>query len=97
MFSITRIPAFRAVTIAAFTTLLTVAAINAAAAQERQEQQRPETRQGGEPGKFDFYVLALSWSPSFCEAAKERAPDRTPQAQCSSRPYHFVVHGLWPQ
>jgi ribonuclease T2 len=50
-----------------------------------------------EPGKFDFYVLALSWSPSFCEAARERNPDRTPSQQCGARPYHFVVHGLWPQ
>ena len=24
------------------------------------------------PGEFDFYVLSLSWSPSFCEAAAER-------------------------
>ena len=23
-------------------------------------------------GEFDFYVLSLSWSPSFCEAASER-------------------------
>ncbi len=46
-----------------------------------------------EPGKFDFYVLALSWSPSFCEARGERAP----QMQCGERPYAFVVHGLWPQ
>ena len=50
-----------------------------------------------EPGHFDFYVLALSWSPSFCEAAHERNPDRVPQQQCGARPYHFVVHGLWPQ
>ena len=28
-----------------------------------------EQRRNGEPGQFDFYVLALSWSPSFCEAA----------------------------
>ncbi len=50
------------------------------------------------PGEFDFYVLALSWSPSFCEAAAERgnAAART-QAQCSGRPFSFVVHGLWPQ
>src|SRR5687767_12835756 len=46
-----------------------------------------------EPGKFDFYVLALSWSPSYCEQAGERAP---PQ-QCGARPFSFVVHGLWPQ
>ena len=45
------------------------------------------------PGQFDFYVLALSWSPSFCEAAGERAP----RQQCGTRPYAFVVHGLWPQ
>ncbi len=51
----------------------------------------------GEPGQFDFYVLALSWSPSFCEAAAERSPDRVPQQQCNARPYHFIVHGLWPQ
>src|SRR4051794_26832884 len=47
-----------------------------------------------EAGKFDFYVLALSWSPSFCDAAGERAGQ---QQQCGERPYAFVVHGLWPQ
>ncbi len=46
-----------------------------------------------EPGKFDFYVLSLSWSPSYCEQAGERAP----RQQCGARPYSFVVHGLWPQ
>jgi ribonuclease T2 len=46
-----------------------------------------------EPGKFDFYVLALSWSPSYCEQAGERAPAQ----QCGERPFSFVVHGLWPQ
>jgi ribonuclease T2 len=49
----------------------------------------------GEPGEFDFYVVALSWSPSYCEAeANRRARDE----QCRhGRPYAFVVHGLWPQ
>jgi len=47
------------------------------------------------PGQFDFYVLSLSWSPSFCEAAGERGTP--PQQQCAARPYAFVVHGLWPQ
>ena len=43
---------------------------------------------------FDFYVLALSWSPSYCEAEGENAN----RQQCQSgRPYAFVVHGLWPQ
>lgn len=55
-----------------------------------------------EPGKFDYYVLALSWSPSFCEASAERRSERQserrrPDIQCGARPYSFVVHGLWPQ
>lgn len=50
----------------------------------------------GEPGKFDFYLLALSWSPSFCAASRERNPNRS-DPQCGPRPYAFVVHGLWPQ
>ena len=54
-----------------------------------------------EPGRFDFYVLALSWSPSYCEAVQERAqgraPSRAADLQCGGRPFSFVVHGLWPQ
>ncbi|BBE72600.1 ribonuclease T2 family protein [Oharaeibacter diazotrophicus] len=51
-------------------------------------------RADGKPGDFDFYVLALSWSPSYCEAAA----DDEGSAQCDGgRPYAFVVHGLWPQ
>ena len=49
------------------------------------------------PGQFDFYVLSLSWSPSFCAAAAERGRRRAANAQCGVRPYSFVVHGLWPQ
>ncbi|HEX5210294.1 MAG TPA: ribonuclease T2 [Pseudolabrys sp.] len=56
-----------------------------------------QDRRQNTPGQFDFYVLALSWSPSFCEATQERAPDRPPDQQCSGRPFSFVVHGLWPQ
>lgn len=49
---------------------------------------------GAERGSgFDYYVLALSWSPSFCEDNADRSP-----YQCSgSRDYGFVAHGLWPQ
>jgi ribonuclease T2 len=58
-------------------------------------------RRQNEPGKFDFYVLALSWSPSYCEAVQERAQGRAPggavDQQCGGRPFSFVVHGLWPQ
>ena len=55
-----------------------------------------DARQNG-AGQFDFYVLSLSWSPSFCAAAAERGSARGPTLQCGARPYSFVVHGLWPQ
>src|SRR5260370_5922267 len=49
------------------------------------------------PGEFDFYVLSLAWSLSFCEAASERGSGGRSQVQCGERPFSFVVHGLWPQ
>lgn len=43
---------------------------------------------------FDFYVLSLSWSPQYC-ASKGRSADTQ---QCkSTKPFGFIVHGLWPQ
>ncbi|MEZ5811052.1 MAG: ribonuclease [Rhizobiaceae bacterium] len=43
---------------------------------------------------FDFYVLALSWSPSYCAVEGKGANSQ----QCGgARPYGFIVHGLWPQ
>lgn len=54
-------------------------------------------RRQNTPGEFDYYVLSLSWSPSYCAAAHERAPNRVPDQQCGGRPFSFVVHGLWPQ
>jgi ribonuclease T2 len=50
-------------------------------------------RSRGQPGQFDYYLLSLSWSPSFCETATGAAREQ----QCGARPYSFVVHGLWPQ
>jgi len=54
---------------------------------------RPETRRSqSNQADFDFYVLAMSWSPTFCE------DDTRNSDQCSGRrPYGFVAHGLWPQ
>jgi ribonuclease T2 len=56
-----------------------------------------QDRRQNAPGEFDFYVLSLSWSPSFCAAAAERGSSGRSQAQCAGRPFSFVVHGLWPQ
>ena len=60
---------------------------------------RAQDRRQNEPGQFDFYVLALSWSPSFCASASERGRSgRNMQMQCGGgRSFAFVVHGLWPQ
>jgi ribonuclease T2 len=45
-------------------------------------------------GAFDYFVLALSWSPSYCAGDAGRK-DTT---QCApGRRFAFVVHGLWPQ
>ncbi|HEY0291250.1 MAG TPA: ribonuclease T2 [Hansschlegelia sp.] len=52
-----------------------------------------DARTGGRPGDFDFYVLSLSWSPTYCRSRGERA-DPT---QCSTGAHAFVMHGLWPQ
>lgn len=43
------------------------------------------------PGTYDYYVMALSWSPTWCKTH----PGET--EQCGSKGYGFIVHGLWPQ
>ena len=43
-----------------------------------------------------FCVLALSWSPTYCASAKQRASSRKLSLQCSGRWFAFVIHGLWP-
>jgi ribonuclease T2 len=45
------------------------------------------------PGDFDFYVLSLSWSPTFCATAEEADSS----AQCDTPTLGFAMHGLWPQ
>ena len=57
-----------------------------------------QDRRQNEPGQFDFYVLSLSWSPSFCDAVTERSAEGAArQPECGDKSYAFVVHGLWPQ
>lgn len=43
---------------------------------------------------FDYYLLALSWTPSFCAAEG----DARASHQCEpGRGLGFTLHGLWPQ
>ncbi len=45
-------------------------------------------------GAFDYYVLVLTWSPSYCRSEGKKRND----AQCSTSKRHaFTLHGLWPQ
>src|SRR5260370_29708131 len=48
-----------------------------------------QDRRQNAPGEFDFYVLSLSWSPSFCEEASERGSGGRSQVQCGGRPVSF--------
>ena len=47
----------------------------------------------GEPGKFDFYLMNLSWSPEFC-SIQGTSPQCTTQAGARRG---FILHGLWAQ
>ncbi len=92
---------------------------------------RAQADRGGMPGDFDYYVLSLSWSPTYCSSKSgdddgnrggyndrsgyngqygdddgyggrryenRRGYGRQDPEQCSgTRPYAFVLHGLWPQ
>lgn len=43
---------------------------------------------------FDYYVMSLSWSPSFCEIEG----DAKNSEQCDPKfDYGWTLHGLWPQ
>lgn len=46
------------------------------------------------PGRFDFYVLSLSWSPTFCDS--DAGQRNRQQCGLNSRS-EFVLHGFWPQ
>lgn len=48
-----------------------------------------------------YYMLALSWSPSFCDSQADKNNGYVPQRlqyQCAgSQDFGWVIHGLWPQ
>jgi len=43
---------------------------------------------------FDYYVLSLSWSPSWCALEGDRR--KSPQCD-DGKDFGFTLHGLWPQ
>ncbi|ETX16193.1 ribonuclease T2 [Roseivivax halodurans JCM 10272] len=52
----------------------------------------PGAAEGERAGDFDYWVLALSWSPTWCALTGEARGAR----QCE-RPLGWILHGLWPQ
>jgi len=71
------------------TAFLLVLATSAAGARGHGHGHRDQSR--GTPGRFDYYLMSLSWSPSFCATH----PGET--EQCGKQGFGFVLHGLWPQ
>lgn len=52
----------------------------------------PVRAEGERAGDFDYWVLALSWSPNWCALEG----DARQSEQCDES-YGWVVHGMWPQ
>lgn len=72
-----------------FAKLIAISAIAASAIASA-----PEARAEDKAGNFDFYVLALSWSPTFCSGERGQ---KSPQQCGTEKKFAFIVHGLWPQ
>ena len=51
-------------------------------------------QRGEEPGRFDYYVLVLGWTPSYCATEGKKRRDQQCRAE---KPHAFTLHGLWPQ
>jgi ribonuclease T2 len=54
----------------------------------------PASAEGERAGDFDYYVLALSWTPTWCalEGAERGSPQCDPERELG-----WMLHGLWPQ
>lgn len=74
--------------ISAETILVCLLTVAIAAAYSEHHNTRQASQ--GSPGVFDYYLLALSWSPEFCYSHRDRP-------ECRAGHHGFVVHGLWPQ
>ncbi len=69
--------------------LLALALAASATAQAKGSHHKHRHPPANVSGKFDYYVMSLSWSPTFCETHQSNP-------QCDKH-FGFVLHGLWPQ
>ncbi|MEP6882575.1 MAG: ribonuclease T2 [Dokdonella sp.] len=80
-----------------FRSIIAIIVLALAATYSAYQGSQPTQRKSGEapvtriPSTFDYYLISLSWSPSYCETN----PDDN--EQCGRRGYGFILHGLWPQ
>lgn len=54
----------------------------------------PAYGDGEKSGDFDYYVMSLSWTPSWCSLEGD---DRNSPQCMSGKGHGFTLHGLWPQ
>ena len=54
----------------------------------------PAHADGERAGDFDYYVISLSWTPTWCELTGDAR--RSPQCD-NGKGHGFTLHGLWPQ
>ena len=74
------------------TALRTLVVVAALAACGPGGTEAPPSSAAASAASFDYWVLALSWSPEVCASNEARSDSN----QCA-RPREFIVHGLWPQ
>lgn len=70
---------------------LAVVVLTLSAAKVQARHHHSADEEAGQAGQFDYYVLSLSWAPTYCLT---HAGDGS---ECSGKGYGFVLHGLWPQ
>ena len=68
--------------------MLTLLVLTASQSYARHHHKQTSDAQSGQ---FDYYLLSLSWAPTYCLTHPDDG------AECSSKGYGFVLHGLWPQ
>jgi ribonuclease T2 len=70
--------------------------INDEVAEPSQAPAKPKIDRVTQQATGDFYILAVSWQPAFCEAkaSKRECASQTPTRYDAT---HFTLHGLWPQ
>lgn len=54
----------------------------------------PARAEGERPGDYDYLLLSLSWSPTWC--ALQGDARQSPQCE-DDTDFGWVLHGLWPQ